>query len=225
MNHIGYMSNLYFHAVAYAQIDWHDFVVVETVLFNEADDQADLPAPTSLSDLQSASLEQKAMMSLAPHNMRIEEAMPTEEDTYYNNTNPYATQQQPPPMMHPPSIHAYQPLPPPIDNHPTAMDISPPTQPPTRAEDDDEESQQIRERTEARARARQAQVEAKGGPGAIKIRNDYVPRAAAQAANRRGVQMALCPNCKQQIAVNELEEHMRSTFHIQTPTSFFSPKN
>ncbi|KAL8826280.1 MAG: hypothetical protein Q9191_003893, partial [Dirinaria sp. TL-2023a] len=44
----------------YAQIDWHDFVVVETVLFEEADDQADLPPPPSLNDLQSASLEQKA---------------------------------------------------------------------------------------------------------------------------------------------------------------------
>ena len=44
--------------VAYAQIDWHDFVVVETVLFTEADDQADLPPPTSLNDLPSASLEQ-----------------------------------------------------------------------------------------------------------------------------------------------------------------------
>lgn len=201
--------------MAYAQIDWHDFVVVETVLFNEADEQTDLPAPTSLSDLQSASLEQKAMMSLAPHNMRIEEAMPTEEeDTTYNNNHPYAIQPPPapPPMMQPPPpIQAYQHIPPPpIETTNNAMDISPPSQPAPR-EEEDEETQQIRERSEARARARQAQAEAKGSTGPIKIRNDYVPRAAAQAANRRGVQMALCPNCKQQIAVSELEEHMRST--------------
>ncbi|KAK5185608.1 SF3a splicing factor complex subunit, partial [Cryomyces antarcticus] len=63
----------------FQQIDWHDFVVVETVLFTEADDATELPAPTSLADLQSASLEQKAMMSLQPHNMRIEEAMPTDD--------------------------------------------------------------------------------------------------------------------------------------------------
>ena len=31
--------------MAYAQIDWHDFVVVETVLFTDADEQADLPPP------------------------------------------------------------------------------------------------------------------------------------------------------------------------------------
>ncbi|RMJ23950.1 splicing factor, partial [Aspergillus sp. HF37] len=70
--------------IEYAQIDWHDFVVVETVLFNEADDQAELPPPTSLNDLQTASLEQKAMFSLNP--LRIEESMPTDEETstYYN---------------------------------------------------------------------------------------------------------------------------------------------
>ncbi|KKZ60604.1 hypothetical protein EMCG_04782, partial [[Emmonsia] crescens] len=74
--------------IAYAQIDWHDFVVVETVLFTEADDQAELPPPTSLNDLQTASLEQKAMMSLQPHNRRIEEAMPTDEETTYYNAYP-----------------------------------------------------------------------------------------------------------------------------------------
>ncbi|KAK3104304.1 SF3a splicing factor complex subunit, partial [Teratosphaeriaceae sp. CCFEE 6253] len=45
--------------VAFAQIDWHDFVVVETVVFDERDEEAQLPAPTTLNDLQSASLEQK----------------------------------------------------------------------------------------------------------------------------------------------------------------------
>ncbi|KAK4991371.1 SF3a splicing factor complex subunit [Elasticomyces elasticus] len=64
--------------LVFAQIDWHAFVVIETVLFTEADDATDLPPPTSLNDLQIASLEQKAMMPLQPHNMRIEEAMQTE---------------------------------------------------------------------------------------------------------------------------------------------------
>ena len=40
--------------IAYAQIDWHDFVVVETVLFSEADEQADLRPPTKLNDLKRA---------------------------------------------------------------------------------------------------------------------------------------------------------------------------
>ncbi len=194
--------------MVYAQIDWHDFVVVETVLFTEADEQTELPAPTSLSDLQSASLEQKAMMSLAPHNMRIEEAMPTDDQSYYN-----AYRQIPSLPMAPP----VQPLLPPTPDD-VQMVMDAPTDAITvnagaggpAADEEDEEAQRIRERTEARARARQAQAEAKGGTGPMKIRSDYVPRAAAQAANRRGVQMALCPNCKQQIPFNELDEHMRS---------------
>ena len=93
--------------IAYAQIDWHDFVVVETVLFTEADDQVDLPPPTSLNDLQSASLEQKAMMSLARPDMRIEEAMPTDDMNGYAygytngyDTNGYAAA-PPPPQSYP----------------------------------------------------------------------------------------------------------------------------
>ncbi|KAI9769381.1 MAG: SF3a splicing factor complex subunit [Geoglossum simile] len=171
----------------YAQIDWHDFVVVETVLFTEADEQTDLPAPTTLSDLQSASLEQKAMMSLQPHNMRIEEAMPTYEDAYYPPYQPAAELQQP--------IQETQ------QHQDVVMHGN--------SDNEDEEEARIRERVEARARAQQAHAEAKGGAGPMKIRSDYVPRAAQQAANRRGVQMALCPNCKQQIPYNELDEHMR----------------
>lgn len=45
----------------------------------------------------------------------------------------------------------------------------------------------------------------------MKIKENYVPRAAAKVANRNAGQMAVCPNCKQQIPVNELDEHMKST--------------
>ncbi|MCJ1370265.1 SF3a splicing factor complex subunit [Loxospora ochrophaea] len=185
----------------YAQIDWHDFVVVETVLFNEADDQADLPPPTSLNDLQSASLEQKAAMSLQPHNMRIEEAMPTDEDSYYN---PYA-QQQPPPQQ-----YAMQPPPTPL-SYPSSSTPQPPSSyhpfsaPP--GLDDDEESRAISERTEARERAQAAQAAAKGTSAQpMRIRNDYVPRAQAK---RQNAATAICPNCKQQIPMDELDHHMR----------------
>ena len=174
--------------MAYAQIDWHDFVVVEEVLFTDADENADLPPPTTLNDLQSASLEQKAMMSLQPHNMRIEEAMPTEDSQYYD---PYDQIQQHIPVQMPPP--AYQ----------EETRIS--------TREDDEENTRIQERAEYRLRAQQAQAEAKGAAAPMKIRSDYVPRAAAAAAARRGiVQMALCPNCKQQIPYDELEQHMRS---------------
>jgi splicing factor 3A subunit 1 len=44
----------------------------------------------------------------------------------------------------------------------------------------------------------------------MRIRNDYVPRAQAR---RQNAATALCPNCKQQIPFNELEQHMKSKFH------------
>lgn len=180
----------------YAQIDWHDFVVVETVLFEEADDQADLPPPTSLNDLQSASLEQKAAMSLQPHDRRIEEAMPTDEDYSLFYNQPQSFSMSPPPVTQ--SFNSFEPPQTAEFQQKNAATIS--------REDDEERA--ISERSEARERAQAAQAAAKGGAGQpMRIRNDYVPRAQAK---RQNVQMALCPNCKQQIPFDELDSHMRS---------------
>lgn len=176
---------------AYQEIDWHDFVVVETVLFNDADETAELPPPTSLGDLQSASLEQKAMMSLRPHNMRIEEAMPTDDMSYAYDT----AQQHAYPA--PPVQPAYSPQPP-------QQGYAPPP-PPDAYPQESEDDSRIRARAEERDRAQQAQAAARG-QGPMRIRNDYVPRAQA---NRRNAATALCPNCGQQIPVAELTQHMR----------------
>lgn len=183
----------------YAQIDWHDFVVVETVLFEEADDQAELPPPTLLNDLQSASLEQKAAMSLQPYDRRIEEAMPTDEDYSLFYTQQQQAYAMPPPAVPPPIFNPYE--------SSQAMDYQY-TQPSALTHEDEEE-RAIAERTEARERAQAAQAAAKGGAGQpMRIRNDYVPRAQAK---RQSVATALCPNCKQHIPFDELEQHMRST--------------
>ncbi|KAI4226988.1 MAG: hypothetical protein L6R36_002734 [Xanthoria steineri] len=182
----------------YAQIDWHDFVVVETVLFEEADDQADLPPPPSLNDLQSASLEQKAAMSLQPHDRRIEEAMPTDQDygLFYNQQQQQQQQQPMPPPSATPSYPTY--------NAPEPMEYQ---YPPHTSAATDEENRAVAERTEARERAQAAQAAAKGTPTQpMRIRNDYVPRAQAK---RQNVAMAMCPNCNQQIPYDELEQHMR----------------
>ncbi|CAI7668660.1 unnamed protein product [Penicillium bialowiezense] len=175
--------------IEYAQIDWHDFVVVETVEFTEADDHADLPPPTSLNDLQSASLEQKAAISL--NTMRIEEAMPTDLDnpTYYN-----AYPAQPVPMPPPqPSASPY-----PAGPYPPPGQFTNP-----------EEDQRIRERTQARDQAAAAQAAAQAIPGQqpMRIRSDYVPRA--QARRQQTSQMAICPYCSQKIPQAEIDEHIR----------------
>ena len=177
--------------VAFAQIDWHDFVVVETVVFDEADEDAQLPAPTSLNDLQSASLEQKAAMSINP-NRRIEEAMPTFGD--YDQFNNYNQQQQhrpQPPPNFPQSqtpIHAYAPPPPNNAYNPTPPQSTPYQPPPT------DEASRIADLTAHRERARLAQEAAKAAPSALKIRNDYVPRAQAKQ-QARGAGTSICPNC------------------------------
>lgn len=171
--------------IEYAQIDWHDFVVVETVLFDETDDQADLPPPTSLGDLQSASLEQKAAMSLNP--LRIEEAMPTDLDApaYYN-----AYPQPEPTPMPQPSVSPYPaqvPYPP-----PGGMDCS------------------MQYPAAVPAEEQQARTESpiSGAPGQppMRIRSNYVPRA--QLRRQQGA-MEICPNCHQQIPAAEMAEHMR----------------
>lgn len=198
----------------YAQIDWHDFVLVETILFEEADDQADLPPPTSLNDLQCASLEQKAAMSLQPHDRRIEEAMPTSEDYdlfYHNQAQQAQAYAMPPPAsapMPPPSSSIISPYGVEIQQQQQqqAMDYQY-SQPQASTAQEEEEERAIAERMEARKHAEAAQAAAKGGAGQMRIRNDYVPRAQAK---RKNAQMALCPNCNQQIPFDELDQHMRS---------------
>lgn len=46
-------------AVAFAQIDWQDFVLVETIDFTSADETLSLPAPTSVEELESRTIAQK----------------------------------------------------------------------------------------------------------------------------------------------------------------------
>lgn len=163
----------------FQRINWTDFVIVETIVFTDDDDKKDLPPPTTLNDIQYASLEEKNKFSI--NSLRIEEAFPF-EDTSYN---------------------AFPPKPPPqFPVQPAA-----PAQP-QQAVQNEEEIRRIREREQNRERMQQAQAEAKGGMGPMKIKENYVPRAAARAAANKSM-MALCPNCKQEMPVSELEEHMR----------------
>jgi splicing factor 3A subunit 1 len=192
--------------IAYAQIDWHDFVVVETVLFTDADEQADLPPPTSLNDLQSASLEQKAMMSLARPDMRIEEAMPTDDmmsysqgyDDSYAQQNGYMQQPQQPLAM---DYTATAPSPqPPYPSYSPAP-LTPQPQP-----------QPILAASSANATALPQRPDTASphppnlNAAPIKVRADYVPRAQQR---QRAAQTAICPNCGEQVLLSELDQHMR----------------
>ncbi|KAK0655195.1 Pre-mRNA splicing factor PRP21 like protein-domain-containing protein [Cercophora newfieldiana] len=182
--------------IEFASIDWNDFVVVETIVFADTDDQANLPPPTSLNDLQYASLEEKNKYSISS-NLRIEEAFPF-EDTNYN--------------AHPPQTYGVQ-APSASQQHvntppPQAYGASFPPGSRTRTAEEEEEMQRIQEREQDRQRMQQAQAEARGGVAPMRIKENYVPRAA-QRANKFGAQTALCPNCRQQIPLDEMDEHMR----------------
>lgn len=177
--------------LAYAEIDWHDFVVVATITFDENDDESQLPPPTSLSDLQSASLEQKSMNSLQPSNMRIEEAMPGEE-TYY---------QQPPPQSYPPQQAQYNPQQYPSQPSPAppAALPTPPALPTTRSP--------MPPPSPIPSPAPGTTTNARPPQNApMKIRSDYIPRA--QAA-RKNAGTTICPNCNQTFPNDAISEHMR----------------
>lgn len=177
--------------VEYAQIDWHDFVVVETVMFDERDENAELPAPTTVNDLQSASLEQKAAMSINP-NMRLEEAFPNFND----QGQFYGQQQQPPPQAPPvqmPPPQPYQPTPPQVHQ---AYQLPP----------EDDSFSRINTLQQDRDRARAAQEAARSTAAPMKIRSDYVPRAQQK---RQAANTSICPNCKQAIPNDEFERHLQ----------------
>ncbi|EEB09139.1 splicing factor Sap114 [Schizosaccharomyces japonicus yFS275] len=109
--------------IEYAQIDWNDFVVVEVIEFSQADQTAPLALPTNLSDLQTATLEQKsAMFTMPDQNYTIEEAPPTAAPwepvsapkkaqvgvqlpaEYMKSTTPSQTEQRSVPQQHIPSV-------------------------------------------------------------------------------------------------------------------------
>lgn len=199
----------------FARIDWNDFVVVETITFTASDATANLPPPTTLADLQYASLEERNKVSINA-NLRIEEAMPTDDEPAAPAAAGTAPASYPLPVH---TVPAPQQAPSPAQSqqYPTptypATQVSTPTPPPGvgaaapqqqhALTEQEEEERRIRERAEAKSRAQGA-----GAGGApLKIKENYVPRGAQRKASGPS---ALCPNCKQMIPLNEMEEHMRS---------------
>jgi len=178
----------------FATIDWQDFSVIATVLFDETDDATNMPPPALLNDLQSQSLEQKAMISLSTR--RLEEALP-DQANYFNVSQQYAVP-QPIPAAYPAAPAVQAPyggyVPPPMDYR----------SPAERARED-EQVRVAKERNAENEQRARMQAATRGAPG--RIVTDYVPRAAAKKAT---VQIAMCPNCKQQIPADEMDEHIRS---------------
>ncbi|KAI9486809.1 MAG: Pre-mRNA splicing factor PRP21 like protein-domain-containing protein [Benjaminiella poitrasii] len=78
--------------IAYASIDWNDFVVVETVEFTEADEQMELPPPMSLAELESMSLAQKRMAALSTEPLSgVSQEQQENEDMEQSDEEPVET--------------------------------------------------------------------------------------------------------------------------------------
>lgn len=165
--------------LAYAQIDWHDFVVVETIEFTAADDEVELPPPMSLAELERTSLEEKQAMSLLNEasNLAIEEAPPDYEE------------QKP--------VEISVPAPP-----------APPADAAAKVEES-EEDQRIRERQEALQRQSQARAAAVNpNRENIKVLPQGSSRRSVRAKAAQAAKQE-CPLCHQLFSSEEFEEHIR----------------
>lgn len=167
--------------IAFAEIDWHDFSVIATITHDERDEHTEMPPPKTLNDMQSLSLEDKQKMRIGS-DRRIEEAVPDFNDyeTIYGAPPPMPAAQMP-------QGWSPQPTPPQQQAPYAAPDLA----------------------TE-RAAARAATAAAANQPqnAQTRIRSNYVPQAAAARA-RTQANTSICPNCKQAIPNEEMQEHMR----------------
>ncbi|KAK7207282.1 putative pre-mRNA splicing factor [Myxozyma melibiosi] len=168
--------------IAYAQIDWHDFVVVETIEFTPADEEVDLPPPMSLAELERASLEEKQMMSL--HNetdrLAIEEAAPD-----YEEARPVEISVPAPPA--PPGVSAT---------------VAQPTE-------ESEEDRRIRERQEGLQKQKETKAAAVN-PNRENIK--VLPQGSTRRSARAKASQALmqeCPLCHQHFSTAEFDAHIR----------------
>ncbi|KAF8969799.1 Pre-mRNA splicing factor PRP21 like protein-domain-containing protein [Flammula alnicola] len=181
---------------AFAEIDWHDYAIVQTIEFTAVDANSELPPPMSVQEVENMTLAQKRMAAMIMETQpttskRIAEAAAAVGGAG-NGAESDAEMEQ-------------------SDEEEDAAD----------KKKEDEERQ--RQRAIAHAQALQASAMNPAGP--MKIRTDYVPKRTYLFSNvcidthnnnwkivgeKKGkVAMTTCTICGQQIGVDELQEHMR----------------
>ncbi|KAH8833617.1 Pre-mRNA splicing factor PRP21 like protein-domain-containing protein [Flagelloscypha sp. PMI_526] len=158
--------------IAFAEIDWHDYAIVQTIEFTAADANSELPPPMSVQEVENMTLAQKRMAAMIMEN--------TADDVEAHRAKQAAADA--------------------ASGNNDDMEV-----------DDEKEAEERRKKEEAERlreieRARALQASSMNAGGAVKIRTDYVPKVRVKNAQ---VNMATCPNCGQQIPVDQLQEHMR----------------
>lgn len=190
-------------ALAFAEIDWHDFAIVQTIEFTQADAQSELPNPMTVADVETMTLSQKRMAAMIAETMEPEveaakaglDAAEAAEKAAQHALNEAAAQD-------------------------TTMDSG--DEEDAKSKEDEKKKQ---EEMLARARELQARSTELGEP--MKIRKDYVPKCgcspfylalmcanrleliALAARNANKAATTQCSICGQQIPIDELDEHMR----------------
>ncbi|KAI0637195.1 Pre-mRNA splicing factor PRP21 like protein-domain-containing protein [Trametes polyzona] len=170
--------------IAFAEIDWHDYAIVQTIEFTAADATAELPPPMSVQEVENMTLAQKRMAAMIMET--------TAEDVEAHRARQAAAEAEAAAAVGGAGAN---------DEDDTAMEQS---------DDEDDEVKERKRREEEerqreieRAKAIQASSLEAGGP--MKIRTDYVPKL-----QKKGIEkVTTCSICGQQIPVDELQEHMR----------------
>ncbi|KAH9951387.1 Pre-mRNA splicing factor PRP21 like protein-domain-containing protein [Amylocystis lapponica] len=170
--------------IAFAEIDWHDYAIVQTIEFTAADASSELPPPMSVQEVESMTLAQKRMAAMIMET--------TVEEVEAHRARQAAAEAEAAAAVGGAGIGGQD---------DAAMEES---------DDEDGEAQERRRRDDEervreveRARAIQANSLDAGAP--MKIRTDYVPKLGKKGSEK----MTTCSICGQQIPVDELQEHMR----------------
>ncbi|KAF9521059.1 hypothetical protein BS47DRAFT_1370221 [Hydnum rufescens UP504] len=169
-------------AIAFAEIDWHDFAIVQTIEFTQVDAQSELPLPMTIAEVENMTLTQKRMAAMITENTAPEVEAHKASQAAADAAAAAAKAEE---------VASR-----PADN--MEMDVA-------SDEEDDQQAVQKEEEDQARARELQARSTEHGAP--MKIRKDYVPKSLAARAAKATV--TICSICGLQIPVDELEEHMR----------------
>lgn len=140
--------------VAFAEIDWHDYAIVQTIEFTAMDANSELPPPMSVQEVENMTLAQKRMAAMIMEN--------TAEDVEAHRARQAAAEAE--------AAAA-------VGNAGTGGDDDAAME-----ESDDEEDTQAKQRLEEEERAKEiahAQALQAGSvntAGPMKIRTDYVPK-------------------------------------------------
>ncbi|KZO95146.1 hypothetical protein CALVIDRAFT_538290 [Calocera viscosa TUFC12733] len=178
---------------AFAEIDWHDYAVVQTIEFTLADSGAELPPPMSVQEIESMTLAQKRMAQMINESTTEEIKAANEAadlrnraEVEENRAREEAHRVERAEMVAGVKRKAVE--------HLEEVDVDVVM----------DDTALLAQEEADRLRREMAQVQLPGGQ--MKIRENYV----SKGINRGGKKATTtCTICGQQIPIDELEEHMR----------------